>query len=74
MKKLKLLILAILTIQMSFGFFGFRLGPVGVFGGRRWGGRRWGGPRWGGGYYGRGYARPYYGRGFGIGWGSPFFW
>jgi len=68
MKKLKLLILAILTSQMAFGFFGFGFGPLGGFyGGRGWGGRGWWGRpyyggrwdyggRWGG-YYG-GY-RPY---------------
>ena len=62
MKKLKLLILAILTSQMAFGFFGFGFGPFGGF----YGGRRWGLPYYGGswgGYYG-GY-RPYY---------SSFYW
>ncbi len=62
MKKLKLLLLAILTTQMSFGFFGFGLGPIGVFGGRRWGGPYYG-RGWGGRYYG--WGRPYY---------SPFYW
>jgi hypothetical protein len=57
MKKLKLLILAILTSQMAFGLFGFGFGPIGGFyGGRGWGRPYYGG-RWGGYYSG---YRPYY--------------